>query len=682
MKNAWGDDVEESAAPTVNEWGDPVDQTQPASGGALAFVGRQLQRVPAAIRGSIEGLQDMESPLGPTRKAIQGFKDPNSVQTFGKAFERMGVPNQPSPAMKQNRLGRWEPGIPDAERQQDGRNPDGSIRFKGQGQRQNMGAADALGTLADVAAPTGLEILPAAKLAQVMTKATAGKLAPKAQAAANRIQQTVLRPRAGDWNSGAKIENIPKYGIQGGVDEVIQGADDQIKTASANLRQAIQSGADEGASVDLYAAIDRAKAKLAKEGKADLVDAMGPAFAKFRRWAGVEAQRGTRGVGEADLMSGQEFKQMMGTHGAWEKTAAAKNMGISQGEKYQSQAAQAVYLELKEAIEAAAPEGVRELNKTLSDLIPIRNAAVYRKIVADRNNPIGISDMMSAMTAVGNGGAGAAMLAATRFTKSGLGAKTMYSVANSLRKLSGARNASEATFYIDKLKAAEMSKAEIADALQEIRRPLDLNSAPAGRNVPNLKNARRPLPLQFGQAKPGTKEFDPLDMLMDEPGKGAAAGAPGFDGMAPPALEAQKAASLRETAEAVARQDRPARTPSQQQAPGGVQILSNTDVKLPPRQPRGNPESNFPPTIPEDPRVAQVLDGTGRRPLPAISDDAFLQVLNDAKGWPPGLNQQKIEFLVRAYKHTKPTQEKAKIMSRLRAEFLKADEASKARGSR
>lgn len=229
---------------------------------------------------------------------------------------------------------------------------------------------------------------------------------------------------------------------------------------------------------------------------------------------------------------------MMGSHGAWEKTAAAKNMGITEGERYQSRAAQAVYLELKNAIESAAPDGVKDLNKTLSDLIPIRNAAVYRKIVSDRNNPIGLSDMMSAMTAVGNGPAGAAMLAATKFTKSGMGARSLYSVANNLKRLSGAIDEREAVFYINKLKKEKMNEQEIADALQEIRKPKEDLNTNSKRKTPG----RRPLPaepLKFGPKTKDGKKFDPLDLLM-QPGEGS--GAPGLEGMAPPELAAQKAA--------------------------------------------------------------------------------------------------------------------------------------------
>lgn len=277
----------------------------------------------------------------------------------------------------------------------------------------------------------------------------AADLAPKVRGRAERIQQTVLRPRQGDWNAGFELADVEKHGVQGTVDEVIAKSQAKIDAAAKELKQKIQTGADGGARVDLYGALDAAKAKLKQEGSADLVSKLDPIFKEFKSWAKAAG-------GNVDLLKAQEFKQTMGAHGAWEKRA------MNLPEKYQSKAAQAVYMGLKEQIEKAAPEGVKELNKTLSDLIPIRNAAAYRKIVADRNNPIGLSDMLSAMTAVGNGPAGLAMLGATRFTKSGFGAKTLYSLAQSLDR---AKTPAEAAFYANKLKALGIGAAEL-DALR------------------------------------------------------------------------------------------------------------------------------------------------------------------------------------------------------------------------
>lgn len=305
-------------------------------------------------------------------------------------------------------------------------------------------------------------------------RAVAADLAPKVRGAADRVQQTVLRPRQGDWNAGFELADVAKHGVQGSVDEVIAKSQAKITQAADQLRALIKEGKDGGARVNLYAALDAAKAKLAKEGSADLVSKADPIFNEFRTWAKVEANReGKNRIGSVDLLKAQEFKQMMGAHGAWEKTAASRNMGIPMAEKYQSRAAQAVYMALKDEIEKAAPEGIKEINKTLSDLIPIRNAAAYRKIVQDRNNPISLTDVLSGMTAVGNGPAGMAMLGATRFFKSGTGAKSLYALAS---KLEAAKNPSEAAFYANKLKALGLTAAEV-DAL---------SAAPEVMQAPNV----------------------------------------------------------------------------------------------------------------------------------------------------------------------------------------------------
>lgn len=274
--------------------------------------------------------------------------------------------------------------------------------------------------------------------------------APSVQKGAERIQQTVLRPRTGDWRSGFDIKNIEKYGVQGSVDEVLSKSQSQIDDAASQLSNLIKEGKDGGARINLYGVIDRAEARLRKEGSADLVSELKPIMKKFRTWAKVESSRGgVNRIGSVDLLEGQKFKQMMGGYGDWEKAADASKALITTDERFQSRAAKAVYDELRKEIENTGPEGIKELNKKLSELIPIRAAAAHRKIVSDRNNPISLKDMIGTVAAIGNGPAGAGMLAANKFTTTGSGAKSLYWLA---QKLESAKNPIDASFYEQKLR--------------------------------------------------------------------------------------------------------------------------------------------------------------------------------------------------------------------------------------
>lgn len=339
-------------------------------------------------------------------------------------------------------------------------------------------AAGALGYVAASAAedPAALmgglaKAAPAAagKVAKAITtplrapvEAFAEGAAPKVKGWADRVQQTVLKPRAGDWDAGVDLAKVSEYGVQGTVDEVLAKSQKKIDEAAGKLKALIQEGKDGGARVDLNAVLEKARERLGKEADPDLLDQSDAILDRFKRWAQIESGReGGNGAGSVDLLQAHKFKQMMGTHGAWEKTAAKTRQAITQPEKYQSRAAQVVYMTLKDEIEKAAPDGVKDLNKTLSDLIPIRNAATYRKIVSDRNNPISLTDMLGVMTAVGNGPAGAAILAATRFTRSGFGAKSLY---NAAAKLERAAAPADALKYSRTLRDLGITSAEIQAA--------------------------------------------------------------------------------------------------------------------------------------------------------------------------------------------------------------------------
>jgi hypothetical protein len=458
---------------------DVITPAEPAKGlfrRGMEVAARWLDRVPAAARGAMQSYQEGNALTNPqtsinvARAAWEGLTAPESAPTSAQVMEGFGASAEPreQPVGLPPNLAAGRPtmGIPVTP------------------QTVTQSEAEGLGNALDLGLPSGLEFLPLGMALKAARKPVGGALAKPIRAGAERIQQTVLKPRKGDWDAGIDIANIEKHGLQGSVDEVFGKSDEKIKATAETLRGLIQEGADEGASVNLFGSLVRARKTLEKEAPADLVSKLDPIFEEFEEWATRETARGGRGEG-VDLLRGHEFKQMMGAHGSWEKTAAAKNLGITEAERYKSRAAQAVYRAIKEDIEKAAPPGIKELNQTLSELIPIRNAAAYRKIVADRNNPISLGDMLSAMTAVGNGPAGAALFGAQKFTTKGFGAKSLYSLA----KLLDGPPAEAAAAAAELKKGFGFTDEDLA-ALKTRNDPV---TAPAGRNVPNIAWTRRSL---------------------------------------------------------------------------------------------------------------------------------------------------------------------------------------------
>lgn len=169
-------DMSTPAQPQGAEKPSLFQQGLQAFGSGLQTFGETVDRVApvgAAMRSGISAAQDVAtSPEGLNKSTLsqlpeglaaaaqafgkQYLKDPNLAPTVSQILERAGLSGVRAPRMKQNSLGQWVPGIPNAERQQDGRNPDGSIKYVGPDQGAYPSQADVIGMLAQIAVPLGI----------------------------------------------------------------------------------------------------------------------------------------------------------------------------------------------------------------------------------------------------------------------------------------------------------------------------------------------------------------------------------------------------------------------------------------------------------------------------------------------------------------------------------------------
>lgn len=594
------------------------------------WVGRQLNRVPAAYRGAAESLRQA-GPADAAGAIAQAAANPVAAlasPVARQAAEAAGaglVEPESAPTSEQlsaNFGASTEKNIPQYANQ----NPYGGMALAHlpphlqASQYQPTGytsQAELAGNALDLALPTGLELLPVGMAAKALRTPVGEALAKPVRVGAEKIQKTVLRARAKDFDSGFDIANIEKHGLQGSPDEVLAKADAKIQEKAAELKRLISEGADEGFEVDIDRILNDVQANIGKKQGADLAANAGPIFDEFRRWADEQKRLGGPGREGLDLWNAQEFKQLMGRHGSWEKFNAARGVGNTLPDMHRSRAAQEVYLAVKDAIETAAPEGVKEVNKALSELIPVRNTAKYRKIVSDRNNPIRLSDYMSTLGAIANPGAGLAMAGAGRFTTSGFGAKTLYRLAQGLE---GPRAAEVATqlkksFGFDEEDLAALrrrndpgvgpegrARPNVAGTRRpfteeipgenlppELRGQINWNEAPEGRNVPNIPGTRRAL----------IDELPPEVEMVLEPRRG-----PAMPSNFPPPL--REAPGIREAMDGPAPVRRPLEAPPEPEAPG-----------LPPRRGQEVP-SNFPPMSREPESFREPMANYGRRQLPPM----------------------------------------------------------------
>jgi hypothetical protein len=98
----------------------------------------------------------------------------------------------------------------------------------------------------------------------------------------------------------------------------------------------------------------------------------------------VSGQNGLVSIPEAQLV-----KRASGHFGAW-------TYGVPTPEATASQKVyNTFYNELKTAIEEGSPDGVKAINKEISNLIPVMNALIRRIPVAERNSAISLTDIIT-----------------------------------------------------------------------------------------------------------------------------------------------------------------------------------------------------------------------------------------------------------------------------------------------
>lgn len=208
---------------------------------------------------------------------------------------------------------------------------------------------------------------------------------------AQKIEKSLVRPSKIDMEDGFKVENIKKYGITGNLTQKAQKVEQKLSDLTKQLKDKISSRSD--AVIDLNDIADRtAKVIMSDKGKT-----FGSITSTQKAMKGLvdEIELYSKN-GLVDLVEAQVIKQSAGKKGAWvyqflDPDAKANEFVYSK-----------FYRELRQEIEKKAPEGVREINKQIGELIPIMHAIIRRIPVAERNNTLSLTDIITGGFAIGN----------------------------------------------------------------------------------------------------------------------------------------------------------------------------------------------------------------------------------------------------------------------------------------
>lgn len=195
-----------------------------------------------------------------------------------------------------------------------------------------------------------------------------------------KIQYTVIKPTKADIEDGFHIDTIKKFNLGGSLSTVLTKTEKTMDDLTTQLNDKLAASDQHINLNDVYA---KTLSKL--QGNKFL------SFGSNTQLEGALTQLKNElsAVGtDVTIPDAQIVKRAAGHYGAWQ-------YGMFDPESTARQKVyNTFYSQLKTAIEDNSPEGVREINKQLSELIPVLNATIRRIPVAERNNALSLTDII------------------------------------------------------------------------------------------------------------------------------------------------------------------------------------------------------------------------------------------------------------------------------------------------
>lgn len=218
--------------------------------------------------------------------------------------------------------------------------------------------------------------------------------------AGDKVQFSVIKPNASDVADGFSVENIRKYDLGGSLKQSFQKTEDKLRSLSQELNTKLQNATEQ---VDMNEVFQNTVKSL-QSSKNSIFGSnarIGNTLDNLRE----EIITVAGDAGSVPVIDANEIKRAAGHFGAWQ--FGFKDPDANAQEKVYTE----FYKQLKTAIEKASPEGVQEINKQMSDIIPVMNALIRRIPVAERNNAISLGDIFTLSASTANPSAGLLTLA-------------------------------------------------------------------------------------------------------------------------------------------------------------------------------------------------------------------------------------------------------------------------------
>lgn len=251
------------------------------------------------------------------------------------------------------------------------------------------------GKAAEATASVGTDVV---KSASKTTAEVVSKLEPKAGdsliKAGERIQNIVLKPTAQDIKNGFKIENVTKYDLAGPLDQTLPKATTKLKELKTQLDSTIKSVGNEP-TVNIADALNQVKNEFSGKG----VKMLGQRSSIDKTIKNIED--------ELDIiLPDWRSKTLSFSDTIDAKRAAGLNAAFLHGQMKNGLTAEEkvwnnFYKILQRETEKVAKDTpFSEINKQISEIIPIEQAMIRRIPIADRNNVISLPELISGIATV------------------------------------------------------------------------------------------------------------------------------------------------------------------------------------------------------------------------------------------------------------------------------------------
>lgn len=203
-------------------------------------------------------------------------------------------------------------------------------------------------------------------------------------ATGQKIQTTVIQPSQADIKDGFSVQTLRKYNLGGSLQDTMNKTDQQLDDLTRELNKKLASS---NTSINVNNVYDNTVKRLFGDRLTGFGSntQLSTAAEKLRE----EIVYSTGPNGLASVPEAQILKRAAGHYGAWQYG-------------YQDPSAKAservyniFYNEMKKEIERASPAGVKEINKKMSELIPVMNAVIRRIPVDARNRGLSLTDIIT-----------------------------------------------------------------------------------------------------------------------------------------------------------------------------------------------------------------------------------------------------------------------------------------------